>query len=65
MMGYAKIIQAVGHWPTEPTPRVTIGQPCVQMSSPMLGSVTAATIGPCVEVAGARPNKLNEPLALR
>ena len=42
MMGYEKIIQAAGHWPTEPTPSVTIGQPCAQMQSLILGSVIVA-----------------------
>ena len=31
------------HWPIEPIPKATTSQPCVQMQSPMLGSVTAAS----------------------
>ena len=43
MMRYAKIIQAAGRWPIEHIPKATISQPCVQMQSPMSGSVTAAS----------------------
>ena len=46
MMGYAEIVQTARRWPIKPIPKATIGQPCVQMQSPMSGSVTAASDKP-------------------